>query len=109
MTQPGTQPRTQPGPAPYECWLHREQVPAFLTGYALAAGEAVDVDDVLDRLLDTDVGRGRWLVLPVGGPLRLELGAEPGTGAVEVRAFPTGPGADDLLASLRPLGAVYGR
>ena len=84
-------------------------MPAFLTGYALAAGEAVDVDDVLDRLLDTDVGRGRWLVLPVGGPLRLELGAEPGTGAVEVRAFPTGPGADDLLASLRPLGAVYGR
>ena len=104
-----SQPRTQPEPEPYECWLHREQVPAFLTGFALAAGESVDVDDVLDRLLDTDVGRGRWLVLPVGGPLRLELGAEPGTGAVEVRAFPTGPGADDLLASLRPLGAVYGR
>ena len=103
------EPVTQPEPEPYECWLHREQVPAFLTGYALAAGEAVDVEDVLDRLLDTDVGRGRWLVLPVGGPLRLELGAEPGTGAVEVRAFPTGPGADDLLASLRPLGAVYGR
>lgn len=103
------EPVTQPEPEPYECWLHREQVPAFLAGYALAAGEAVDVDDVLDRLLDTDVGRGRWLVLPVGGPLRLELGAEPGTGAVEVRAFPTGPGADDLLASLRPLGAVYGR
>lgn len=109
MNEPVTQPVTQPEPEPYECWLHREQVPAFLTGYALAAGEAVDVDDVLDRLLDTDVGRGRWLVLPVGGPLRLELGAEPGTGAVEVRAFPTGPGADDLLASLRPLGAVYGR
>ena len=109
MTQPKTQHMTRPEPEPYECWLHREQVPAFLTGYALAAGEAVDVDDVLDRLLDTDVGRGRWLVLPVGGPLRLELGAEPGTGAVEVRAFPTGPGADDLLASLRPLGAVYGR
>ena len=94
---------------PYECWLHRELVPAFLTGYADAAGEQVDVEDVLDRLLDTDVGRGRWLVLPVGGPLRLELGAEPGTGAVEVRAFPTAPGSDALLALLRPLGAVYGR
>ena len=44
---------------PYECWLHREQVPAFLAGYALAAREAVDVDAVLDLLLDTDVGRGR--------------------------------------------------
>ena len=94
---------------PYECWLHREQVPDFLAGFGQATGEQVDVADVLDRLLDTDVGRGRWLVLPVGGPLRLELGAEPGTGAVEVRAFPTGPGADALLAALRPLGAVYGR
>lgn len=94
---------------PYECWLHREQVADFLRGFGDAAGEPVDVDDALDRLLDTDVGRGRWLVLPVGGPLRLELAAEPGTGAVEVRAFPTGPGADALLASLRPLGAVYGR
>ena len=54
---------------PYECWLHREQVPAFLAGFARAAGQPVDVDVVLDRLLDTDVGRGRWLVLPVGGPL----------------------------------------
>ena len=94
---------------PYECWLHREHVPDFLAGFGAATGEQVDVADVLDRLLDTDVGRGRWLVLPVGGPLRLELGAEPGTGAVEVRAFPTGPGADALLARLRPLGAVYGR
>ena len=94
---------------PYECWLHREQVPAFLAGFAQAAGVPVDVDDVLDRLLDTDVGRGRWLVLPVAGPLHLELAGEPGTGAVEVRARPTGPGADDLLAVLRPLGAVYGR
>lgn len=94
---------------PYECWLHNEQVADFLEGYAARVGEALSVHDVLDRLLDTDVGRGRWLVLPVGGPLRLELAAEPGTGAVEVRAFPTGPGADALLASLRPLGAVYGR
>ena len=94
---------------PYECWLHREQVPDFLAGYAQAAGEPVDVDAALDRLLDTDVGRGRWLVLPVGGPLRLELAAEPGTGAVEVRAFPTGPGSDALLAALRPLGAWSGR
>lgn len=94
---------------PYECWLHRERVPAFLAGYAVAAGAAVDVDDLLDRLLDTDVGRGRWLVLPVGGPLRVELAAEPGTGAVEVRAWPSGPGADELIAALLPLGAVYGR
>lgn len=94
---------------PYECWLHREHVPAFLAGYGGATGEELDVPAVLDSLLDTDVGRGRWLVLPLGGPLRLELAAEPGTGAVEVRAFPTGPGADDLLAQLRPLGAVYGR
>ena len=94
---------------PYECWLHREDVPAFLAGWAAETGGPLDVDDVLDRLLDTDVGRGRWLVLPVGGPLRLELAAEPGTGAVEVRAFPTGPGADALLGRLRPLGAVYGR
>lgn len=71
---------------PYECWLHNEQVPGFLAGYGAAADQFFDVDDVLDRLLDTDVGRGRWLVLPVSGPLRLELAAEPGTGAVEVRA-----------------------
>ena len=94
---------------PYECWLHRELVPRFLAGYAREVGASVDVADLLDRLLDTDVGRGRWLVLPVGGPLRLELAAEPGTGAVEVRAFPSGPGADALIAALLPLGAVYGR
>ena len=94
---------------PYECWLHAEAVPAFLRGYAEAAGVALDVDDVLDRLLDTDTGRGRWLVLPVGGPLHVELAGEPGTGAVEVRARPTGPGADALLAALPGLGAVYGR
>ena len=94
---------------PYECWLHRELVPSFLAGYAREVGASVDVVDLLDRLLDTDVGRGRWMVLPVGGPLRLELAAEPGTGAVEVRAFPSGPGADSLIAALLPLGAVYGR
>lgn len=94
---------------PYECWLHAETVPAFLRGYAEAAGVALDVDDALDRLLDTDTGRGRWLVLPVGGPLHVELAGEPGTGAVEVRARPAGPGADALLAALPGLGAVYGR
>lgn len=94
---------------PYECWLHREQVPGFLAGFAAAAQVPVDVDDVLDRLLDTDIGRGRWLVLPVAGPLHLELAAEPGTGAVEVRAWTLGPAGDELLAQLRPLGAVYGR
>ena len=94
---------------PYECWLHAEAVPSFLRGYAEALGVALDVDDVLDRLLDTDTGRGRWLVLPVGGPLHVELAGEPGTGAVEVRARPTGPGADALLAALPGLGAVYGR
>ena len=52
---------------PYECWLHRELVPRFLAGYAREVGASVDVVDLLDRLLDTDVGRGRWLVLPVGG------------------------------------------
>lgn len=99
---------TQP-PEPYECWLHAEDVASFLTGYAAAAGAVLDVDDVLDRLLDTDTGRGRWLVLPVAGPLHVELAGEPGTGAVEVRARPTGPGADALLAALPGLGAVYGR
>lgn len=94
---------------PYECWLHAEDVPAFLRGYAEVAGAPLDVADVLDRLLDTDTGRGRWLVLPVEGPLHVELAGEPGTGAVEVRARPTGPGADALLAALPGLGAVYGR
>ncbi|MCW2606265.1 MAG: hypothetical protein JWO60_958 [Frankiales bacterium] len=94
---------------PYECWLHAETVPGFLAGYADVLGVPLDVDDVLDRLLDTDTGRGRWLVLPVSGPLHVELAGEPGTGAVEVRARPTGPGADDLLAALPGLGAVYGR
>lgn len=92
---------------PYECWLRAEDVPGFLGG--LAHRLPFDVDDVLDRLLDTDYARGRWLVLPVDGPLHIELAGEPGTGAVEVRARPTGPGADALLALLRPLGAVYSR
>lgn len=94
---------------PYECWLHAEDVPAFLSGLLARAGAGLDVPDVLDRLLDTDVSRGRWLLLPVDGPLQLQLAGEPGTGSVEVRARPTGPGADELLALLRPLGAVYGR
>ncbi len=92
---------------PYECWLRAEDVPGFLRGLALRL--PFDVEDVLDRLLDTDYARGRWLVLPVDGPLHLELAGEPGTGAVEVRARPMGPGADALLALLRPLGAVYSR
>ena len=92
---------------PYECWLHAERVPAFLRG--LAEHLPFDVDDVLDRLLDTDYARGRWLVLPAAGPLHVQLAAEPGAGAVEVRARPTGPGADELVALLRPLGAVYSR
>ena len=94
---------------PYECWMHAETAPRFLQRYADLAGAELDVDDVLDRLLDTHPGRGRWLVLPVGGPLRLELAREPGTGAVEVRARPTAPGADVLLAALPGLGAVYSR
>jgi RecB family endonuclease NucS len=49
------------------------------------------------------------LVLPAPGPVHVELAAEPGTGVVEVRARPTGPGADEVLALLRPLGAVYSR
>ena len=92
---------------PYECWLRAEDVPAFLHG--LAARLAFDADEALDRLLDTDYARGRWLVLPVLGPLHVQLAGEPGTGAVEVRARPTGPGGDELLALLRPLGAVYSR
>lgn len=94
---------------PYECWLPRDQVEAFLCGLAERARVTLDVEDVLDRLLDTHVGRGRWLVLPVGGPVRIELGTEPGTGDVEVRAWPLGPGSDDLIACLPGLGAVYGR
>ena len=43
---------------PYECWLHAERVPAFLQG--LAELLPFDVDDVLDRLLDTEV------LLPIG-------------------------------------------
>ena len=92
---------------PYECWLHVEDVPAFLQG--LSERLAFDVADVLDRLLDTHYARGRWLVLPADGPVHVELAAEPGTGVVEVRARPTGPGADEVLAALRPLGAVYSR
>ena len=94
---------------PWEAWLPRADVPAFLSGLAAHLGDPWDVDDLLDRLLDTDVGRGRWLVLPMRGPLTVELGTEPGTGDVELRARGTGPGADDLIAALRPLGAVYAR
>lgn len=94
---------------PYECWLPRERVPAFLEGLGGRLGAPLDVADLLDRLLDTDVARGRWLVLPLPGPLHVELGAEPGTGDVELRARPLGPEADALLAALRPLGAVYAR
>lgn len=94
---------------PYECWLRAEAVPGFLRGFAEAAGVVLDVADVLDRLLDTDTGRGRWLVLPAAGPLHVELAGEPGTGSVEVRARPTGPGGDALLARLTGLGAVYSR
>lgn len=94
---------------PYECWLRAEDVPGFLSGYAASTGSTLDLDEVLDRLLDTDVGRGRWLVLPVEGPLTVELAGEHGTGSVEVRARPTGPGADEAIALLRPLGAIYGR
>jgi hypothetical protein len=92
---------------PYECWLYVEQVPAFLRG--LAERLPFDVDDVLDRLLDTHYAQGRWLVLPVEGPVHLELAAEPGTGVVEVRARPTGPGSDELLGALGLLGGVYTR
>jgi len=94
---------------PYECWLRAEDVPAFLSGYARCCGGAVDVDDVLDALLDTDIARGRWLVLPFDGPLTLELAGERGTGSVELRARPIGAGADEAIALLRPLGAVYSR
>lgn len=94
---------------PYECWLPAEAVPGFLSGYARVVGAALDVAAVLDLLLDTDTGRGRWLVLPVAGPLTVELAGERGTGSVEVRARPTGPGADALLAALPGLGAVYSR
>ena len=94
---------------PYECWLPRDLVPAFLRGLAAVTGAELDVDDVLDRLLDTHVGRGRWLLLPARGPLRVELAGEPGTGDVEVRAWPVGEGGDELLAALPGLGAVYGR
>jgi hypothetical protein len=94
---------------PWEAWLPRRDVPTFLSGLAAHLGQPLDVEDLLDRLLDTDISRGRWLVLPVRGPLTVELGAEPGTGDVELRARATGPGADELLAALRPLGAVYSR
>lgn len=94
---------------PYECRLCVEDVRGFLDGLARATGSPLDVDEVLDRLRDTDVGRGRWLVLPVGGPLTVELAGEHGTGSLEVRARPTGPGADELLARLPGLGAVYSR
>lgn len=94
---------------PYECRLQREQVPSFLTGLADALAEPLDLDATLDRMLDTDVGRGRWLVLPLGGPLTVSLAGERGTGSVEVRARPTGPGADELIALLGRLGAIYSR
>lgn len=94
---------------PFEGWLWADAVPGFLADYATATGDALDVEGLLDRLLDTHVGRDRWLVLPGRGPVTVELAAEPGTGAVELRARPTGPGADEALARLRELGVVYGR
>jgi len=94
---------------PYECRVHAADVPRFLRGYAASCGSPLDLDAVLDALLDTDVGHGRWLVLPVNGPLTLELAGERGTGSVEVRARPTGPRADEAIAQLRPLGAVLSR
>lgn len=94
---------------PYECRLPRERVPDFLSGLGAALGEPLDLDDVLDRLLDSDLARGRWLVLPLGGPLTVSMAAERGTGSVEVRVRPTGPGADELITLLGPLGAVYSR
>ena len=94
---------------PYECWLPAERVPAFLRGLADHLHAPLDVERVLDALLDTHVERSRWLVLPLPGPLRVELAGEPGTGAVEVRARPTGPGADEVRAALRGLGALPGR
>lgn len=94
---------------PFEGWLWADAVPAFLTRYGAAAGEELDVEALLDGLLDTHVGRDRWLVLPGAGSVTVELACEPGTGAVELRARPTGPGADEALRGLRDLGVTYGR
>lgn len=94
---------------PYECRVHAADVPSFLRGFAASCGSPLDLDEVLDALLDTDVGRGRWLVLPLDGPLTLELAGERGTGSIEVRARPIGPGADEAIARLSPLGAVSSR
>lgn len=94
---------------PFEGWLWADEVPAFLHRYGEQTGAVLDVAALLDGLLDTHVGRDRWLVLPTEGPVTVELAAEPGTGAVELRARPTGPGADEELVRLRSLGVAYGR
>jgi hypothetical protein len=94
---------------PFEGWLWADAVPGFLHRYGQDTGAVLDVGALLDRLLDTHVGRDRWLTLPGSGPVTVELAGEPGTGAVELRARPTGPGADEALARLRALGVVYGR
>ena len=94
---------------PFEGWLWADAVPGFLRRYGEETGEDLDVPALLDGLLDTHVGRDRWLVLPTDGPVTVELAAEPGTGAVELRARPSGPGADEARARLRALGVAYGR
>ena len=94
---------------PFEGWLWADAVPGFLHRVAGASEADLDVDALLDGLLDTHVGRDRWLMLPLAGPITVELAAEPGTGAVELRARPTGPGADEALRELRALGVSYGR
>lgn len=94
---------------PFEGWMWSDAVPGFLDRYGRDSGDVLDVEALLDSLLDTHVGRDRWLVLPGSGPVTVELAAEPGTGAVELRARPTGPGADEALRRLRELGVVYGR
>ena len=94
---------------PFEGWLWADAVPRFLREYGEQCGSSMDVDALLDLLLDTHVGRDRWLVLPGAGPVTVELAGEPGTGVVELRARPTGPGADEALWRLRALGVVYGR
>jgi hypothetical protein len=94
---------------PFEGWLWADAVPAFLHAYGEQSGAPLDVPALLDGLLDTHVGRDRWLVLPSSGPVTVELAGEPGTGAVELRARPTGPGADEALRGLRTLGISYGR
>jgi len=82
---------------PFEGWLWADAVPRFLREYGEQCSSSLDG------------GRDRWLVLPGNGPVTVELAGEPGTGVVELRARPTGPGADEALRRLRTLGVVYGR